>query len=174
MISLEEAVDEREFRAAMTRLAKCAAVTTALGPAGPVGCTTTSLMSLSVAPPSVLVAFQYGSRTLDDIQAAGRFVINVLSHEQGSLVRRFATGSARERFRGLEYTVAHGAPLLSGAAVSLVCDLQQSLRALDHILLVGSVRDLRAAAAAPLVLVTGEPHTTVPALPRPTTPDDIR
>lgn len=162
MIGLETAVDGSLFRAAMTGLAKCVAVTTALGPGGPVGCTTTSLMSLSVAPPSVLVAFRTGSRTLDDLLTAGRFCVNVLSHEQGPLVRRFATGTASDRFRDTPYTVLRDVPVLHGSAVVMTCDVGQSFTAVDHVLVVGTVDHLEITSTAPLVLAEGRPHTTVP------------
>ncbi|WFE41162.1 flavin reductase family protein [Micromonospora sp. WMMD998] len=174
MISLEATVDERMFRQAMTRLAKCVAVTTALGPAGPVGCTTTSLMSLSVAPPSVLLAFHSGGRTLADLLAAGRFAVNVLSCEQDDLVRRFATGPAADRFQGVAYTIDDGVPVLADAAVRMTCHVRETLTAVDHTLVVGTVCDLRVGPTAPLVLVTGQPHTTVPTVPAPATADAYR
>lgn len=172
MIGLDSAVDEDLFRETMTSFAKCVAVTTALGPHGPVGCTTTSLMSLSVTPPSVLLAFGTGSRTLDDLLTAGRFAVNVLSHEQTPLVRRFATGAAADRFRDTPYTVLAGVPVLHGAAVVMTCRVEKSFTALDHVLVVGTVCHLETAPTAPLVLVTGQPHTTMPVLPVTATADD--
>ncbi|MZF84755.1 flavin reductase family protein [Streptomyces sp. SID5643] len=172
MLGLEPAVDESLFRATMTGLAKCAAVTTALGPDGPVGCTTTSLMSLSVDPPSVLLAFRAGGRTLQDLLAAGRFAVNVLADGQGHLVHRFATGAPADRFRDTAHTLLHGVPVLDGAAVTMTCDVERPLTAVDHVLVVGTVRRLRQAATAPLVLVGGRPHTVVPVLPPVTTADD--
>ncbi|WBB78722.1 flavin reductase family protein [Micromonospora sp. WMMD882] len=167
MISLDAAVDERVFRQAMARLAKCVAVTTALGPAGPVGCTTTSLMSLSVAPPAVLVAFHTGGRTLADLLSAGRFAVNVLASGQEALVRRFATGPPADRFHGVPYTVDDGVPVLADVAVRMTCQVRETLTAIDHTLVVGTVCDLRVAPTPPLVLVTGQPHTTVPTLSAP-------
>lgn len=171
MIGLESAVDDGLFRATMTSLAKCVAVTTALGPDGPVGCTTTSLMSLSVAPPSVVVAFRTGGRTLDDLLAAGRFAVNVLSEEQEPLVGRFAAGTAADRFRDTAYTILRGVPVLHHAAVTMTCDVGQSFTAVDHVLVVGTVRHVKTAPTAPLVLVTGRPHTTVPVPPVTATAD---
>ncbi|MDG4795564.1 flavin reductase family protein [Micromonospora sp. WMMD1082] len=170
MISLETAVDERTFRAAMSRLGKCVAITTALGPAGPVGCTTTSLMSLSVAPPSVLLAFRTGGRTLADLLAAGRFAVNVLSRDQNELVHRFAAGNARDRFSAVAYRLHHGVPLLRGVAVTMVCQLRESLTAVDHTLVVGTVCELRTGPDEPLVLVGGRPHRAVPETPAPLLP----
>ncbi|MFJ8593539.1 flavin reductase family protein [Streptomyces sp. NPDC093598] len=172
MLGLEPAIDESLFRATMTSLAKCVAVTTALGPDGPVGCTTTSLMSLSVDPPSVLLAFRCGSRTLESLLAAGRFAVNVLAHEQEQLVRRFATGAPADRFRDTAHTLPHGVPVLDGAAVAMTCDVARSFAAVDHVLVVGTVRHLRSSPAEPLVLVGGQPHTVAPALPVVATADD--
>ncbi|MFG1837147.1 flavin reductase family protein [Micromonospora sp. NPDC049175] len=170
MISLETAVDERAYRAAMSRLGKCVAITTALGPAGPVGCTTTSLMSLSVAPPSVLLAFRTGGRTLADLLAAGRFAVNVLSRDQDALVRRFAAGTARERFGAVDYRLHDGVPLLRDVAVAMVCHVRETLTAVDHTLVVGTVCELRTGPDEPLVLVGGRPHRAVPEAPAPPIP----
>ncbi|MDT0390846.1 flavin reductase family protein [Streptomyces dubilierae] len=170
----EPGVDEALFRATMTGLAKCVAVTTALGPDGPVGCTTTSLMSLSVAPPSVLLAFGRGGRTLDDLLAAGRFAVNVLSHTQGPLVRRFATGTPAQRFRATPHAVLRGVPVLHDAAVVMTCDVAETLTAVDHVLVVGTVRHLSTTPGSPLVLVTGEPHIATPVPPAPAGADNLR
>ncbi|MEU0897741.1 flavin reductase family protein [Streptomyces massasporeus] len=172
--SIGTGVDEALFRATMTGLAKCAAVTTALGPHGPVGCTTTSLMSLSVAPPSVLVAFGTGGRTLGDLLGAGRFAVNVLSQTQGPLVRRFATGTPAQRFRDTPHAVLRGVPVLHDAAVVMTCDVAETFTAVDHVLIVGTVRHLTATPGSPLVLVTGEPHIATPVPPAPAAADNLR
>ncbi|MFF4490067.1 flavin reductase family protein [Streptomyces sp. NPDC001544] len=171
---VEAEVDEALFRAAMRGMAKCVAVTTALGPNGPVGCTTTSLMSLSVAPPSVLLAFGAGGRTLDDLLGAGRFAVNVLSHTQQPLVRRFATGTPAQRFRDTPHAVRGGVPVLHDAAVVMTCDVAETFTAVDHVLVVGAVRHLIATPGSPLVLVTGEPHIATPVPPAPAAADDLR
>ncbi|MFD8232900.1 flavin reductase family protein [Streptomyces sp. NPDC059696] len=171
---VETGVDEALFRAAMTGLAKCVAVTTALGPNGPVGCTTTSLMSLSVAPPSVLLAFGAGGRTVGDLLGAGRFAVNVLSHTQGPLVGRFATGTPAQRFRDTPHAVLRGVPVLHDAALVITCDVTETCTAVDHVLVVGTVRHLTVAPASPLVLVTGEPHIATPVPPAPAETDNLR
>ncbi|GAA2550457.1 flavin reductase family protein [Streptomyces levis] len=170
----EPGVDEALFRATMTGLAKCVAVTTALGPDGPVGCTTTSLMSLSVAPPSVLLAFGTGGRTLDDLLGAGRFAVNVLSHTQGPLVRRFATGTPAQRFRDTPHAVLRGVPVLHESAVVMTCDVAETFTAVDHVLVVGTVRHLSTTPGSPLVLVTGEPHIATPLPPATAAADHLR
>ncbi|WP_118083078.1 flavin reductase family protein [Streptomyces sp. CC0208] len=172
--SAEAGVDEALFRAAMTGLAKCVAVTTALGPNGPVGCTTTSLMSLSVAPPSVLLAFGTRGRTLDHLLGAGHFAVNVLSHTQGPLVRRFATGTPAQRFRDTPHAVVRGVPVLNDAAVVMTCDVAETFTSLDHVLVVGTVRHLSTAPGSPLVLVTGEPHIATPVPPAPAAAGNLR
>ncbi|CAM5638883.1 flavin reductase family protein [Streptomyces pilosus] len=170
----EATVDGTLFRAAMSGLAKCVSVTTALGPGGPVGCTTTSLMSLSVAPPSVLLAFGTGGRTLNDLLDAGRFAVNVLSRTQGPLVRRFATGTPAQRFRDTPYAVVRGVPVLHDASVVMTCDVAETATAADHVLVVGVVRHLTTTPGSPLVLVTGEPHITTPLPAAPSAADDQR
>lgn len=155
-------VDEKMFRRAMSDLAKCVAVTTVLGPQGPTGCTTTSMMSLSIAPPSVLLALRTGGQTLRDVLYAKRFAINMLAVSQQPLVGRFAVGPPTERFCGVSHAIADGVPLVTGCATAIVCDLEQTIVALDHTLVIGTVRALHRQGDRPLVLVDGEAYTAVP------------
>lgn len=156
-------VDERSFRRTMAGFATCVSVTTTAGRDGPVGCTTTAVMSLSLCPPTLLVSLCSTSCTLDDLMAAGTFAINVLAVGQGEFVQRFATGDPYLRFHGVLHDLDHGVPVLAGAAATVVCRVRQALPALDHTLLLGTVLRTRRGQADPLVLLDGQSHTVLAA-----------
>ncbi|MFT7869117.1 MULTISPECIES: flavin reductase family protein [Amycolatopsis] len=153
----------------MSRFATCVSVTTALGGEGPVGCTTTAVLSLSLRPPTLLVSLRSTGHTLDELLSAGVFAVNVLSRRQADLVDRFATGDPRHRFDGVPSALCDGAPVLPGAAATVVCRVREAMTVLDHTLLVGTALSTRICPAPPLVLLDGRPHTAAAAPPTTTT-----
>jgi flavin reductase (DIM6/NTAB) family NADH-FMN oxidoreductase RutF len=129
-------VSPEDYRHAISRLPTGVSVITTIGP---VGCTANAVMSLSVDPPSVLLSLPTSSRTLAHIQAAGCFAVNVLSWADRLLLRKFATGTSTERFEGVPWHEVDGVPVLSRAAVSVVCTVQDAVPLLDHTLIAGTV-----------------------------------
>lgn len=135
--ALAPSVEQAEFRDFMRHWPTGVAIVTAAGPDGPVGCTVNALMSLSVEPPLLLVSFCEDSRTLEVIRHTELFGASVLTVEQGELSERFCHCAPAERFAGLELRVAHGVPLLAGAAAQTVCAVRELQRCADHVLVVG-------------------------------------
>lgn len=150
--------DEDGFRRTMSRFATCVSVTTTLGQDGPVGCTTTAVLSLSLCPPTMLVSLRSTGRTLDELLAVGMFAVNVLSRRQRDLVERFATGDPLRRFDGVPHTTCAGVPVLTGATATVVCELRDAMTVLDHTLLVGTAQRTQTSSESPLVLLDGHSH----------------
>ncbi|MGP2436199.1 flavin reductase family protein [Streptomyces sp. JW3] len=151
--------DGSSFRRTMSRFATCVTVTTAATPQGPVGCTTTAVLSLSADPPALLVSLSTAGRTCAKLLSAGAFAVNVLSEEQPDLVGRFATGDPYERFAGVPYVRRHGVPVLAEASASVVCAVRETVPVLDHTLLIGTVQSLSTGPCRPLVLLDHRLHT---------------
>ena len=145
---------QRRFRDAIGAFPTGVAVVTAAGPAG---LTTNAVTSLSLDPVLLLVCFDNASRTLPLVRKSGRFAVNVLAAGQEELARVFASKRvAREKFAETTHTVAHGVPVLDGAAAWLACDLTELLERGDHTIGIGAVTELdRDADAEPLVFVGG-------------------
>ncbi|NBE50595.1 flavin reductase family protein [Streptomyces boluensis] len=144
LLSAPPVVSGDRFRHAMARLPTGVAVVTATGPDGPVGCTVNAVMSLSLRPPSLLVSLGTGSRTLDRILSCGSFGVNVLPWSARQLAGQFAVGTAAQRFAGVDWEPRHGVPVLSAAAVGVVCAIGETVRLHDHTLLAGTVLWTRA------------------------------
>ncbi|MZE81039.1 flavin reductase family protein [Streptomyces xinghaiensis] len=153
-----DAVDETSYRRTMSRFPSCVTVITAATPAGATGCTATSVMSLSLRPPTLVVSLRSAGRTLGDVLSAGEFAVNVLSWNQRELCRRFAAGDPRHRFDGVPYSLWDGVPVLDDASATVVCRLAEAVPALDHTLLMGTVRLTRTRVDTPLVLLDGVGH----------------
>lgn len=156
--------DARDFRLTMGRMAKCVSVTTAMTPAGPIGCTTTGVLSLSTDPASILVSLTTSGRTLADALAAGSFSVNVLSTRQQDLIHQFASGDPGRRFDGVRYRLRGGAPVLADASASVVCRVRDAIQVLDHTLLIGDVQHAHTSAWPPLLLLDGMPCAAVAGL----------
>ncbi|KAB8161593.1 flavin reductase [Streptomyces sp. 3MP-14] len=154
-----EPVNERTFRQTMSRFPTFVTVITAAGRTGPVGCTATSVLSLSLRPPTLVVSLRSTGKTLDDVLTAGRFAVNVLSWHQRELAQHFATGDPRHRFDHVPHTRWDGVPVLEDTSATVVCRLGYTMPVLDHTLLFGTVAFTRACQQEPpVVLLDGRSH----------------
>jgi len=75
-------IEPQQFRDLMAGVCAPVTVVTTMTDGVPDGATVSSFASLSLNPPLVSVAFDRGSALLRQIQAAGRFGVNVLGHAQ--------------------------------------------------------------------------------------------
>lgn len=153
----------RQFRDAAGLFASGVTVVTArddaASTAGSVrGMTASSFVSVSLAPPLVLVSLANDARMLGLIRLAGGFGISVLAAHQQALSRVFAgqagsaaTGEPRStRFARLADT-----PVIENALAMFACGLHELVVAGDHTLVVGRVVDLRSVPGDPLLFYGG-------------------
>jgi len=145
------------FRAVIGHLPTGVTVVTASGPEGPSGLTANAVSSLSLDPPLMLACLDRGSRTLRAVEAAGRFGVNVLAADQADLARAFATKrEMHEKWDGVAWSDRAGAPALDGTVVWAACELRDVLGGGDHVIVTGSVLDVAAADADPLLFFRGD------------------
>src|SRR5881628_156588 len=116
-------VDPAQFRQLLSRFATGVTVVTTRDPAGrPVGMTASSVASVSLEPPLVLVSVDRKNDMYPALQAAKRFVLNVLAADQEAISRRFAAEHPN-RFDGVGYTENEdGLPLLDGVLATIACE----------------------------------------------------
>lgn len=128
-----------QFRQAMGRLVSGVGVVTAVDGGKPHGMTVSSLISVSLEPPLMLVSLTSGSRTAEAVGASGRFGVSILSTAQEMIARRFASPGA-DHFDGLPVRYGeHEVPIVPNALVHLECAVDQAVSAGDHLLVVGEV-----------------------------------
>jgi 3-hydroxy-9,10-secoandrosta-1,3,5(10)-triene-9,17-dione monooxygenase reductase component len=134
-------VDSAAFRRTMGRWATGVAVVTAREGENDAGLTVNALLSVSLAPPSLLISLTRDADTTPLIERSGRFAASFLAADQRSLSERFArTVPPAEKFRGLAvHRSPGGLALLDGALAGLECRVVSKTPAFDHLLIVGEV-----------------------------------
>ena len=104
----------------------------------PVGCTVNAMMSVSLAPPLLVVALARTSATLAAIGRTGSFGLNLLAAHQAALSDRFAHTPQHQRFTGVPYLMRGGIPVLRDALTTAVCATHDIMPCGDHLLVVGA------------------------------------
>jgi flavin reductase (DIM6/NTAB) family NADH-FMN oxidoreductase RutF len=143
------------FRDAMARLPAGVVVITARVGDEFRGLTASSLVSISLEPPMVLVGLERESATRAAVLETRAFNASLLTRSQEFLADRFA---GRAPALDLEWrTLPHrlgtnGIPLLDGCAAWLECRLLQVHEAGDHDICVGEVQGAAIGSGDPLIL----------------------
>ncbi|WP_458098240.1 flavin reductase family protein [Roseomonas sp. WA12] len=108
------------------------------------GLVATSVTSLSMDPPTLLVCINRKGASLPLIRRFGSFGVNVLTHRHLPLAQRFSgqgSVSGAARYEGSEWTVAvTGTPLLSDALVAVDCVVDELIERHSHAIVIGRVQ----------------------------------
>jgi flavin reductase (DIM6/NTAB) family NADH-FMN oxidoreductase RutF len=145
-VRIDREVSADDFRNAMRRLAGGVSVITAGRGRDISGMTVTSVTSLSVEPPALIVGVNRSASSWPLIRRHGFFGVNVLNADQLDIAERFAgkdglKGAAR--FAGAEwFTRASGVPLLAGALAAIDCEVEEVVERHSHAIVIGRVLDL--------------------------------
>jgi flavin reductase (DIM6/NTAB) family NADH-FMN oxidoreductase RutF len=144
VIELKPGTPADDFRGAMRHLVGGVAVITAGRGIEITGMTVTSVSSLSLDPPSLVVSINRASSTWPVLERCGVFGVNVLAAEQLDIAERFSGKNGlkgAERFAGGEWTTrGPSAPLLVGAAAALDCEVEHVIERYSHAIVIGRVR----------------------------------
>lgn len=147
---MASAVPAADFRGAMRHLAGGASVVTAGRGRDITGMTMTSVTSLSVDPPTLIVSINRDASSFPLIQRLGTFCVNVLNADQLDIAERFAgKGGLKgaDRFAGSDWSSSlSGAPLLVDALAALDCEVEEIVERHSHGIVIGRVREIRRAA----------------------------
>jgi flavin reductase (DIM6/NTAB) family NADH-FMN oxidoreductase RutF len=134
-------VSQQQFRSLFSHFPTGVAVVTGTGERGPVGMTANAVCSLSLDPLLVLVCFDNTARTLPVVRDTGRFAVNMLRADQGTLSRLFASKlPEQEKFSGVPHRIEDGLPIIEGALAWMTCDLTEVHPGGDHSIGIGAVR----------------------------------
>jgi flavin reductase (DIM6/NTAB) family NADH-FMN oxidoreductase RutF len=131
-------------------------VLTALDRRGGVcGMTANSFVSISLAPPTVLVSVRPG-RMHDAIAATGRYGVNVLPEGGRDLSRHFAGRPAADIVPASENV--QGLPRLSGCVAFFACEVIRTVDVSDHTLFIAEVSICDYCDNPPLVFFSSRYH----------------
>ncbi|MFJ8311740.1 MULTISPECIES: flavin reductase family protein [unclassified Streptomyces] len=120
----------------------------------PRGMTCSSLCSVSLEPPTLLVCLRDGSPTLAAVVAGGRFAVNLLHDGAQHAAELFASGDPR-RFRLLPWQLpseAAGPHLVRDAHTVADCDVVLTQKMGDHVTVFGEARRIRVSQQRPPLL----------------------
>ncbi len=148
--SVTREVSPTDFRGAMRALAGGVSVITVGRGSDISGMTVTSVSSLSVDPPTLIVSVNRQSSSWPLLQRHGVFGVNILTAEQLDVAERFSgKGGAKgaARFAGAQWTTGPtGVPLLVGALAAIDCEVEEIIERHTHAIIIGRVLGVQAAA----------------------------
>ena len=149
-ITLDHEVSSDEFRGAMRHLAGGVSVITAGRGRDISGMTVTSVSSLSVDPPALIVSVNRESSSWPLVKRYGFFGVNILTSDQIDIAERF-TGKGglkgADRFAGAGWmTRASGVPLLVDALAAIDCEVEDIVERHSHAIVIGRVLDVAVSA----------------------------
>jgi flavin reductase (DIM6/NTAB) family NADH-FMN oxidoreductase RutF len=149
-------IDPDTFRSALGRFASGVTVITVCARDGrDHGMTVSAFASVSLEPPLVLACIGHDASMHDVMKKCEYFGVNVLSHAQEHLSRRFAAAES-DRFDGIGFTRGeHGVALLDDALAHLECKVEARHEAGDHTIYVALVEQARVHTAQPLLYYRG-------------------
>jgi flavin reductase (DIM6/NTAB) family NADH-FMN oxidoreductase RutF len=139
----------------MARVPAGVVVISARGADGYRGLTASSLVSISVDPPMVLVGLERETATRAAVVATRTFNVSVLTRSQEFIADRFAgrAPAIDASWRDVPHHLGvNGLPLIEGCAAWLECRLVEMRPAGDHDICVGEVTGASAGAGDPLIL----------------------
>ncbi|MEP9375925.1 flavin reductase family protein [Aquabacter sp. CN5-332] len=148
-VSPHPAVDDRQaslpliYRAAMRKLAGAVSILTVGEGESRTGLTATSVSSLSVDPPVLIICVNRDASARAEIERRNAFAINLLRPEHQEIADRFAgrggiKGAAR--YQGAQWTTLEtGAPVLSDALAVFDCAIDDLIERHSHTIILGRV-----------------------------------
>lgn len=140
-------VDALSLKEAMRRLIGGVVVVTAGLGEERTGLTATSAVSLSMEPPTMLVAVNRAASSYPVIAKRRHFCVNVLHADQAEVATRFAgRGGLRgsDRYEGADWvTMGSGALGLVGALANIDCDVEEIIERHSHAIVLGAVRNVQ-------------------------------
>lgn len=145
-----------EFRHAASRFATGVTVVTCRDSAQEiVGMTANSFISVSLAPPTVLVSVMDG-RTLSAVKQLGKFAVNILPAGARDISGYF---SGRQiQGQPPEFEKGSGMPKLEQALAFIECETSKIVEVADHTLLIGEVINCSYKDEEPLVFFSSQYH----------------
>jgi flavin reductase (DIM6/NTAB) family NADH-FMN oxidoreductase RutF len=149
-IKIASGASSNDFRRAMRHLAGGVSVITVGRAEDITGMTVTSVSSLSVDPPTLIVSINRESSSWPMLKRHGVFGVNILTADQADIAERFTSKSGLHgagRFAGAEwFTRGSGVPLLVGALAAIDCEVEDIVERHSHAIVIGRVLDAQVSA----------------------------
>jgi flavin reductase (NADH) len=149
-----EQADADRFRDLMSSFPTGVSVVTAMDSHGhPRGATCSSLASVTLSPPTLLVCLREHGGTLLAALACGRFAVNLL-HSRGRRAAMVFSSLQVDKFAEVPWEPwsRSGLPFLHRDAFAIAaCEVAGEAQVGDHRIVIGRVYDIRVSAGVPLL-----------------------
>jgi flavin reductase (DIM6/NTAB) family NADH-FMN oxidoreductase RutF len=150
--------DSTAFRKAMRALSSGVAIVACGEGDRRIGCTVTSIASLSLTPPTLFICLARSSSTLASLGETGAFSVNLLAARHEALAHRFSgRGGVHgpRRFEGAQWiALSTGAPVLADALAAFDCIVEEAIERHSHVIILGAVVSLREGMDEPALAYT--------------------
>jgi flavin reductase (DIM6/NTAB) family NADH-FMN oxidoreductase RutF len=130
-----------EFRSFMSTFCTGVTIVTAVGRDDrPHGLTCTSLASVTMSPPTLMVCLNTTSGTLGAVRDSGRFAVNLL-HERGRRAAEVFSSAAPDRFERIPWQRGKAGQLwlVEDAFAVAECQVTEAVPVGDHVAVFGEV-----------------------------------
>jgi flavin reductase (DIM6/NTAB) family NADH-FMN oxidoreductase RutF len=145
-VAIDREVSPNDFRGAMRQLTGGVSVITVGRGRDISGMTVSSVASLSVDPPALIVSINRAASSWPLLKRHGCFGVNILTADQIDIAERFAgKGGLKgaDRFAGADWTTrASGVPLLAAALAAIDCEVEETIERHSHAIIIGRVLDV--------------------------------
>jgi flavin reductase (DIM6/NTAB) family NADH-FMN oxidoreductase RutF len=137
---------QEAFRTAMRRVASTVSIISVRSGSERHGTTATSVTSISMEPPSILICFNNASRLHGFLTTEDRFCVNVLHTDNLETSKAFSSAmTGPQRFvHGDWQADEFDTPYLANAQANLFCWKEQEIAYGSHTIFIGRVMEARA------------------------------
>jgi flavin reductase len=136
---------EQTFRRSMRALTSAVSIISTSYEGRNFGMTATSVTSVSMTPPSLLVCINKMASLHDPLISSARFYVNLLHAYQSDLAGAFGGKRAEGHFAVGRWSFDLDClPYLVGAQANILCDVDQSHHYGSHTIVIGRVRAVKA------------------------------
>jgi flavin reductase (DIM6/NTAB) family NADH-FMN oxidoreductase RutF len=141
------------YRDAWSRFATGVTVITTVEPSGAVhGMTASSVTSVSLDPPLVLVVIGESRQTHALIESTGRFGMSILDAGQTKIAKHFATPpESRGELAAENLAQLSRTPVIANTIAAMDCKVIAAHKAGDHTVFIGEVQSIQVGEGDPLV-----------------------
>jgi len=160
MKQTSDAFDTRAFRNALGLFATGVTVMTVLDNGRLHGMTANAFVSVSLAPPLVLVSADHRSNMHQILQGVDRYGVSVLAEDQEQVSKHFA--GKPQKGLDVPFVTHDGVPLVDGALAQFVVHIVDAHVAGDHTLYIGEVEHFEARGGCPLLFYAGQYRSLPP------------
>lgn len=153
-------MDERLFRDAMGKFATGITIVSINDNNEYRGMTVNAFMSISLNPKLIAVSIDENAGMYDKLKNTTKFGVSMLKEEQKDLSMIFAR--QKEKDRVIEFIVRDDVPVIKDALATLSCEVDQKVKAGDHLILIAKVTDITIQDGSPILYYGGKYRTINP------------